>query len=45
MSIARDPLEPHESCLPISDYYFAYSEQNKSLKMDQKGQHYILIPY
>ena len=40
-SLARDPLESHESRLPIVAYYFAYSVQNKSLKVAQIGKQYI----
>ena len=44
-SLARDPLESHESRLPIIAYYFAYSGQNKSLKVAQIGKRYIPVPY
>ena len=44
-SLARDPLESHESRLPIVSYYFAYSGQNKSLKVAQIGKHYFPILY
>ena len=43
-SLGRDPLESHESRLPIVAYYFAYSGKNKSLKVAQIGKHYIPIP-
>ena len=44
MSLANDPLESHESCLPIIAYYFAYSDENKSVKVAQIGKHYIPKP-
>ena len=44
-SLSGDPLESHESRLPIIAYYFAYSGENKSLKVAQIGKHYISQPY
>ena len=43
-SLARYPLESHESCLPIVAYYFDYSGQNNILEVAQIGKHYIPIP-
>ena len=42
--LAKDPLDLHESHLPIVAYYFAYFGQNKSLKVAQIGKQYIPIP-
>ena len=44
-SLTSHPLESHESHLPIVAYDFAYSGQNKSLKVAQIDRHYIPIPY
>ena len=43
-SLARYPIESHESRLPIVAYYFDYSGQNKSLKVSQIGKQYIPKP-